>query len=280
MIDYDNLLIRSVLVPLVSGFVWQIIRALWLMIDLKEPFFSGFFCRPEVSTKTARNVVHARLGVVHCIVVLALTVTAMYEHRHETWDQWNYQRTTDLDEGAFVKTIWPLWVTTGYFISDCVYLSDFPAYYWHHLAAIFELCSLASDPNCSMVIAQGIFIAESGGILLSIYLQFKSIYTYFVFILCYGFSRFVLLPVCIYQMLFSAFRSDITCNFYLACLANSMSIMLMFINWNFWWTHVRKFVSKLKGEDPKGDKKTEQNGSGSNGEDKGKVVRGSRKKAE
>jgi len=246
MIDYDAIWWRSFALPLLSGLVWQFIRAIWLRLELGEPMLNGYFVQPKFSNKTDRNIVHARLGTLHCTVVLILSTTTMWQHRHETWEQWNFQRTTDLDDKFVINPFWPLWVSLGYFISDFFYISDFPAYYWHHIAAIIELAPLAADPNCSMVATEGLWVAEIGGLLLAVYLQFKSLSMYAVFIGCYAFSRFFLLPLFIYKMWWSAFQSQITASFPIAMMSNTMSLVLMLINWNFWWTHVKKFRMKWK----------------------------------
>jgi len=262
MIDYGGILLRSMVIPLASAGIWQILRALWLLIALGEPFLQGLLVKPKVSSKSDRNVIHAKLGTVHCLSVLSITLGAMYLHRDETWEQWNFQRTLDLDSKHFLNPFWSLWISVGYFISDFFYISDFPAYYWHHLVAISELCILVSDTECSMVAAQGLFVAEVGGILLTVYLQFKSVATYFLFIFFYGFSRFILLPIFIYHMWRSSLLAQMTANFYVAMFSNVMSLLLMLINWNFWWTHVKKFTSRVGRntieEETKTNKKTGQ----------------------
>jgi len=262
-IDTERLLTHLVVLPLLSAFLWQILRAIWLLIALKEPFLPGFIARPKVSNKTDRNFIHAKLGTIHCVVVLILTITSFVNHRNETWDQWNYQRTSDLDDKYFVHPYWPLWVSFGYFISDFVYITDFPAYWWHHIFAIVDLACLVSDPACSMVSSQGLFIAETGGILLTVYLQYKSMATHLIFILCYGFTRLVLLPTCLFHMWRSFFSSHVVANVYVAFICNVLSVGLMFINWGFWFTHVKKFRAKMRGEYPgtqKGDVKGTNNG--------------------
>jgi len=272
MIELQNIWYRSILIPIVSAIVWQIIRGLWLMIELKEPFLNGFFVRPKVSNKTDRNVVHARLGVIHCVTVILFTSISMYIHRDETWEQWNFQRTPDLDEKSFFQPFWALYVSLGYFLSDIVYISDFPTYYWHHVAAIVESTLLTTDSACSMVTVEGLFVAEVGGILLAVYLQFKTLPMYFTFLLFYAFSRFVLLPLFVYQMIKSSLQPNLTASVGLAWMSNIMSVVLMLINWNFFYTHLNKFIAKVKGR--KKDKSHKEE----TGEDKIKV--GARKKAE
>lgn len=249
MIDYPNLFINSVALPILSALVWQTLRSAWLLHSLQEPFLSGFFVRPKVSNKRDRNVVHARLGTIHCLSVLLVSSLSLYNHWDQSWEQWNFQRPSGIDKKHFVQPMWVLYISIGYFISDFFYISDFPAYTWHHVLAIANLAIVASDPLCSMVASNGLFVAETGGLLLTAYLQFKSLTTHFIFILCYGFSRFVLIPIFIYQMWKSLLLDDssvpTTVNIYVAWFVSVASLGLVFVNWNFWWTHTKKFLKKL-----------------------------------
>jgi len=248
MIDYEAIWWRIILYPFISAIIWQIIRAIWLRIELNEPLIPGFFVRPKVSNKTDRNIVHARLGTLHCVAILLVSTTSMIQHWDESWFEWNFQRTVDLDAKHFLSPFLALWISFGYFVSDLFYISDFPAYFWHHVAAICECVALGADPNASMVATCGLFVAETGGLLLAVYLQFKTLFMYAVFILCYAASRFLLLPVFIYYQCVSALEKNRTVELPVAVLSCTMSIILMFINWNFWWTHVKKFRMKWGGQ--------------------------------
>ena len=225
---------------------WHLARCWFCSWEGKEGFWDLFFVIKVDMSKDKldyRNAQHGALGVYHCLGVMVLTSVLVYQHwEGQTWDDWFGSRDVlRLDPLFTVQSTWPLAFSGAYFVSDLIYIFDFPVYLMHHLVSIVLIwaCLVSVEMRfCGVVI---LWCAEIGGIMLSLYVKNKTLTMLKVFCVCYGISRIIFSYVA-YQLVVSNFKSPRVVDDVCAVLV----VVLVCINWNFWWTHSMKCLKKMK----------------------------------
>ena len=215
----------------------------------------------EAGTKH-RNNGHNALGMYHCIGVLVLTSVLLFQHWHQSWDEWfGLRDPARLDYAFMVQPWWPLAFSGAYFVSDLIYIFDFPVFLWHHIVSIVLIgtCLVSVEMRFMGVVI--LWCAEVGGILLSTYYRMPTLPMYALFCLCYGGSRIVFTYVSV-ELFYSNRKSTRWVDDVAACLVG----VLVCINWNFWWTHTCKLIRRtrvrLYGKDEGGEEEEEEESCG------------------
>jgi len=227
-------------VPLLMSFVWHIARA-FLLMSTGEKFWDSIFCRHKVSTTAARNIIHSRLGIVHCLGSLIGDGVCLIQ----TWnEEWYFQRDFETEQAITVPMLCVSF-TLSYFISDIYVIYDFPVYLRHHIAGIFNTywCLFC---GAHYIALEGIFTAEIGGLILNVYILKKNVYTHGFFILTYGLTRLTLVPGIVYRMWRSAFWIPCAISSFFTIPICVGAVLLMFENWRFLGIHINKFLARFK----------------------------------
>ena len=95
-------------------------------------------------------------------------------------------------------------------------------------------------PEIRMCGIMVLWCAEIGGIMLTIYLKYKSYWAHVLFVFIYGISR-ILFTIAAINMTRAAFRKPGIVDDIIGLLV----CVLVLINWNFWWKHVTKLLRRL-----------------------------------
>ena len=209
---------------------WQAIRTYIISSRTQEKPLKAFLGRPVVSTMDERNPIHNKLGMIHCTLTCVACAYQMYITWDQPWEELFYARSASADDSAKIHPVTPAFITFGYFLSDLTYIFDFRQWLWHHLFAMAALLCSMLRPSVAFVNVYGIFSAEIGGLLLNLYMTNKNIYTYSIFVLCYGLSR-VGATYMIWKTTESAMLPEIGCERWIAAFMSLMGVAIGVINW-------------------------------------------------
>ena len=226
--------------------IWQSGRAYYCTLNGKESFWTIFFVRSKYLRRDAeqvayRNTQHGALGLWHSVGLCTLCFILLFDHWDETWDEWFGFRLPSHDAGRIYTPIFPELICLGYFVSDLTFISDFPLYFNHHVVSIVLLLICFFQVEMRFCGITTIFMAEVGGVMLSLYLRFRSFTSYCVFLVVYAISR-VFFTIWSYRM----WESNTKNHRLVDDFAAAGTLVLSAINWHFWYMNLRKFPRKLK----------------------------------
>merc|ERR1711865_1318855 len=111
-------------------FIWHTLRAWFSTWNGKEGFVPLFLMNvsKEKEQTAYRNTQHGLLGTFHCVGVMLVTSCMVVQHWDETWDDWFGHHTTEIDLRYTVQAVWAIAFSLSYFVSDLIYIFDFPVY--------------------------------------------------------------------------------------------------------------------------------------------------------
>jgi hypothetical protein len=224
--------------------IWHILKA-WLCSLSGLESFRALLVGKKSKQPEAGKFRHTQLHVVRtfgCVCSLLLTSCLMLQHWDETWDQWFGQHTADLDARHTVQPVWVAIFALSYYISDMIFICDYPAYYFtHHVVSILAILTAMVVPELRFMGMPILWCAEVGAFMMSVYLKFKTTHTLILFCAVYGASR-VLFTAVAWQLCISNYKSPRISDDFAAV----MGILLLIINWGFWLTWVAKLRAKLR----------------------------------
>lgn len=172
---------------------WHLVRCAFCVCEGGGTFtelVTVYTLQDAAEDKARRNKGHNALGVYHCIGVLLLTSLLLFQHQDESWDDWfGLREPGKLDANHIMQPWWPLAFSGSYFLSDLIFINDFPVFWLHHIVSVVLITSCLEVVEmrfCGVVI---LFWAEVGGFLLSLYYRMPTDFVYGVFCLGYGASR-------------------------------------------------------------------------------------------
>merc|ERR1711871_696674 len=218
---------------------WHFSRAWLSSLNGNETLGNLLVGRVSKTNLDYRNAQHGLLGIVHCCGVIFLSVLLVI-------NAWGY----DLDIFlGLLKTepeymfdpFWPIAWSCAYFFSDLMYVFDFMIYLHHHIVscALLFSCMVIVDIRFTGVIT--LLCAESGGIMLSVYVKYKTLPAHVAFCTLYALSRVAFSWFWIHLQIVSYSTPRVADD-----VCSALVLVLVIINWNFWYKHVLKLVTRLK----------------------------------
>ena len=116
-------------------------------------------------------------------------------------------------------------------------MRDFPVYLGHHLISLALLAVTVFVPHTQFMGVVVLLVAESGGMLLSLYVMRRTRTALVLFVAAYGVSR-ALFTYLVYELV----RSNRKTPGLVDDVSAYVTAALVTINWRFWCHHARKLL--------------------------------------
>jgi len=187
----------------------------------------------------------SRVSFTHHLVA---TILGLFAH-------WSYADYAEIDRtlapnDQFPYAVLLLHFNLGYFLYDTVHAAVWDQRWLpHHLISVTALWASAYGNCAALTLGINTWILESGSLMYSLYLVFKSEKAYVAFVVCYTISR-IYYAAWSYKVLTHVKaeifdHTDFSPPVWAPFLAGSLQVAILTVNWTFVFTHHRKLLKRL-----------------------------------